>query len=239
FSEDHFITATKDGQIVGWPGTPEDPSFLQRAAKTDALYTGLALVDVPPASSRVLLAPDFHGGTLDIYGPSYEALVFREKATGIPEDFAPFNVVPIGDQIYVTYAKQNANKTDSVPGRGNGYVSVFSFTLAPPTEKILVARGELDSPWAVALAPSSFGALAGTLLVGNFGDGAIHAYDPNSGALVGQLTTAGGDPLHIPGLWDLKAGPGGTTDLSQTLFFTAGPSNEAHGVLGKLEATPN
>ncbi|MEI9942544.1 MAG: TIGR03118 family protein [Pseudomonadota bacterium] len=83
---------------------------------------------------------------------------------------------------------------------------------------------------------ASFGELADTLLVGNFGDGAIHAFDPSSGALVGELTNAAGHPLLIPGLWDLKVGPTGTTDLSDTLFFTAGPDGEAHGVFGKLEA---
>ncbi|HEY1536544.1 MAG TPA: TIGR03118 family protein, partial [Polyangiaceae bacterium] len=90
--------------------------------------------------------------------------------------------------------------------------------------------------WAVAMAPASFGALANMLLVGNFGDGAVHAFDPSTGALVGQLTDAAGSPLLILGLWDLKVGPTGTTDLSNTLFFTAGPSDEMHGVFGKLEA---
>jgi uncharacterized protein (TIGR03118 family) len=231
FMADTFIVDTEDGQIQGWPGTGD---FVKRAAKSDASYKGLAVVGA--AATQMLLATDFHNGTVDLYGPTY-AVVTKAGAfvdATIPTGFAPFNVMPIGDVVYVTYAKQDADKADDVHGAGNGYVSEFA---ADGTyTKTLISGGALNSPWAVALAPASFGALASTLLVGNFGDGAIHAYDPSTGALVGELTNAAGSPLIITGLWDLKVGPTGTTDLSNTLFFTAGPAEEAHGVFGKLEA---
>jgi uncharacterized protein (TIGR03118 family) len=231
FMADKFIVDTEDGQILGWGGSGD---YAQRAAKADAGYKGLALIGT--GAAQMLLATDFHDATVDIYGADYKPVTKAGAFTDttIPAGFAPFNVMPIGDQVYVTYAKQDADKADDVHGPGNGYVSVFAsdgtFT------KSLIAAGELNSPWAVAWAPAGFGALANTLLVGNFGDGAIHAYDPSSGALVGQLTSASGTPLLIAGLWDLKVGPAGATDLSSTLFFTAGPLDEAHGVFGKLEA---
>ena len=231
FMADKFVVDTEDGQILGWPGTGD---FLKRAAKTDASYKGLAVVGT--GATEMLVATDFHNGTVDLYGPTYAAVTKAGAFVDatIPTGFAPFNVMPIGSKVYVTYAKQDADKADDESGAGNGYVSVFG---ADGTyEKTLISGGALNSPWAVALAPASFGALASTLLVGNFGDGAIHAYDPSSGALLGELTNAAGEPLIILGLWDLKVGPAGTTDLSNTLFFTAGPGDEAHGVFGKLEA---
>ena len=233
FMADKFIVDTEDGQILGWPGTGD---FVKRAAKTDAGYKGLAVVGA--GATQMLVATDFHHGTVDMYDATYAPL---SKAGAfvdakIPTGYAPFNVMPITDKVYVTYAKQDADQADDERGPGNGYVSVFA---ADGTfQKRLISRGVLNSPWAIALAPASFGPLANTLLVGNFGDGAINAFDPNTGALIGQLTNAAGDPLIILGLWDLKVGPTGTTDLSQTLFFTAGPGGEAHGVFGKLLAAP-
>jgi uncharacterized protein (TIGR03118 family) len=234
FKGDKFIVDTEDGQILSWAGSGD---YMQRAAKADAGYKGLALVGT--GTTEMLVATDFHDATVDLYGADYKPVTKAGAFTDttIPVGFAPFNAMPIGDKVYVTYAKQDADKADDEHGPGNGYVSVFA---ADGTfVKTLISGGELNSPWAVALAPASFGTLANTLLVGNFGDGAIHAYDPASGALVGQLTTATGSPLIILGLWDLKIGPAGTTDLSQTLFFTAGPAGEADGLFGKLEVAPN
>jgi len=184
----------------------------------------------------MLVATDFHDGTVDVYDATYEnsALQHPFVDSTIPAGFAPFNVMPVGDAVYVTYAKQDADKQDDEAGPGNGYVSQFKTD--GTYVKTLISGGALNSPWAVAMAPSNFGDLAGMLLVGNFGDGTIHAYDPATGALVGQLTNGTGAPLLIPGLWDLKVGPTGTTDLSKILFFSAGPGGEAHGIFGKLEA---
>ncbi len=231
FKADKFIVDTEDGQILGWPGTGD---FVQRQKKDGAIYKGLALVGT--GAAQMLVATDFHDGTVDVYDatyqPSAQANAFTD--TTIPAGFAPFNVMPLGDSVYIAYAMQDDDKEDDQAGPGNGYVSVFKTD--GTYVKTLISGGELNSPWALALAPSNFGALAGMLLVGNFGDGLVHAYDPTSGALVGQLTDTTGKPLLIPGLWDLKVGPTGTTDLSKTLFFSAGPGGEAHGIFGKLEA---
>ncbi|HWZ93488.1 MAG TPA: TIGR03118 family protein [Polyangiaceae bacterium] len=230
FMADKFVVDTEDGQVLGWGGSGD---FVQRAKKDGAIYKGLALVGT--GAAQLLVATDFHDATVDLYGTDYTPVTKNGAFvdTSIPSAFAPFNVMPIGDKVYITYAKQDSAKEDDEPGPGNGYVSEFAtdgtFT------RTLISGGELDSPWAVALAPSNFGALAGTLLIGNFGGGAIHAYNAASGALVGQLTQPGGSPLFILGLWDLKVGPTGTPDLSNTLFFSAGPGGESHGVFGKLE----
>lgn len=231
FKADKFIVDTEDGQILGWPGTGD---FVQRQKKDGAIYKGLALVGA--AAAQMLVATDFHDGTVDVYDATYENSALQDAFVDstIPDGFAPFNVMPIGDSVYITYAKQDDDQEDDEAGPGNGYVSMFKTD--GTYVKTLISGGALNSPWAVAMAPSSFGDLAGMLLVGNFGDGLIHAYDPTTGALVGQLTSDTGVPLLIPGLWDLKVGPTGTTDLSQILFFSAGPAAEAHGVFGKLEA---
>jgi len=233
FKGDKFIVDTEDGQILGWPGTGD---FVQRQKKDGAIYKGLALVGADAA--QMLVATDFHDGTVDLYDVTYEnsAVQGAFVDSTIPDGFAPFNVMPIGKSVYVTYAKQDTDKEDDEAGLGNGYVSEFKTD--GTYVRTLISGGALNSPWAVAMAPSNFGDLAGMLLVGNFGDGMIHAYDPTTGDLVGQLTTATGVPLLIPGLWDLKVGPTGTTDLSKTLFFSAGPGGEAHGIFGKLEAAP-
>jgi uncharacterized protein (TIGR03118 family) len=231
FKADKFIVDTEDGQLLGWGGAGD---FVQRAKKDGAIYKGLALVGT--GQNQWLVATDFHDGTVDLYDTDYKPVSVADafKDASIPAGFAPFNAMPIADKVYVTYAKQDADAEDDEAGLGNGYVSEFkadgTFT------KTLIAAGALNSPWAVALAPATFGDLAGTLLVGNFGDGKIHAYDATSGALVGALTNEAGDPLVILELWDLKVGPTGTTDLSNTLFFSAGPGGETHGVFGKLEA---
>ena len=231
FKADKFIVDTEDGQIMDWGGAGD---FVQRAKKDGAIYKGLALVGT--GASQWLVATDFHDGSVDVYDTDYKPVDAADafKDASIPDGFAPFNAMPIADKVYVTYAKQDADAEDDEAGLGNGYVSEFkadgTFT------KTLISAGELNSPWAVALAPAAFGDLAGMLLVGNFGDGKVHAYDPTSGALVGQLTDDAGDPLVILELWDLKVGPTGTKDLSSTLFFSAGPGGESHGVFGKLEA---
>src|SRR5207248_1795397 len=127
---------------------------------------------------------------------------------------------------YVTFAKQDANKHDDIPGDGSGFVDVFD-TNGVLLQR-LVSHGELNSPWGMALAPAGFGTLGGTLLVGNFGDGTIHGYDPDTGALVGQVMAAPGRPLVIQGLWDLVFGNGGQGGDPNTLYFTAGIAGPDH-----------
>src|SRR5439155_26707198 len=138
-----------------------------------------------------------------------------------------------GGKLYVTYAKQNAAKNHDTPGAGNGYVSIFD-TSGNFLQR-LASQGTLNSPWGVAIAPASFGTFAGAVLVGNFGDGAINAFDAASGNFLGQLQDANGKTILIPGLWALQFGSGGTLTDSGTLYFTAGPAAETHGLLGTIQ----
>ncbi|MGH9648386.1 MAG: TIGR03118 family protein, partial [Bryobacteraceae bacterium] len=153
-----------------------------------------------------------------------------------PAGFAPFNVMDLGGSIYVTYAVQDPDKHDDVAGAGNGIVDKYD--LNGNLVGRLVTGGALDSPWGLALAPVGLSGLGGDLLVGNFGDGSINAYDPNTGALVETLTDANGNPLAIDGLWGLAFGNGGNAGPTSTLYFTAGPGGESHGLFGELNAVP-
>ena len=151
----------------------------------------------------------------------------------------------IGNDVYVTYAKQDADKEDDVAGVGNGYVNLFDVT--GQFVRRLVSTGTLNSPWAVVRAPASFGALANTLLIGNFGDGKVYAYNPTTGVARGQLVDAANAELRIDGLWALVFGPARGADggvaasdagTSSRLFFTAGPDEEKHGIFGYLDPIP-
>jgi uncharacterized protein (TIGR03118 family) len=233
FMGDKFVFVTEDGTVSGWASGAAATTRADRSG-AGANYKGAALVE--RGSTPVLAVADFGGGKVDVFDSSYALMAagtaFKDAA--LPAGFAPFNVAVLDGKVYVAYAKQDAMKHDDVKGVGNGYVD--SFAPDGTTEKRLVSGGTLNSPWALAIAPSSFGALAGALLVGNFGDGKVHAFDAATGASRGELTNAG-SALVINGLWALVAGPKADAgDLSQTLFYTAGPSDEAHGRFGKITA---
>src|SRR5262249_34456999 len=150
----------------------------------------------------------------------------------LPAGYAPFGIRNIGGQLFVTYALQDANAEDDVAGPGHGFIDVFD------TSGVFLRRfasqGTLNSPWWLAQAPAAFGPFSNDLLVGNFGDGRINAFDPNSGKFLGQLADPLGNPIEIDGLWALSFGNGGAAGPTGTLFFTAGIQDEAHGLFGSL-----
>jgi hypothetical protein len=154
----------------------------------------------------------------------------------LPAGYAPFNVAALGGKLYVSYALQDADAEDDVTGHGHGFVDVFD-TNGNLLQR-LVSRGELDSPWGMVIAPAGFGDFSGDLLVGNFGDGRIHAYDLTSGALLGTLSESPGHPIVIDGLWGLAFGNGRTAGDTTTLYYAAGPDDETHGLFGKITANP-
>jgi uncharacterized protein (TIGR03118 family) len=154
----------------------------------------------------------------------------------LPAGYAPFNIQLLGGKLYVTYALQDQTKTDDAPGASHGFVNVFD--LGGNLIARVASQGNLNSPWGLAIAPSSFGSLAGDLLVGNFGDGRINAYNLTTHSLDGMLTTPAGQPLSIDGLWALTTGGSGSDGNPQTIYFTAGPGDESHGLFGALTAVP-
>lgn len=242
-----FIFASEDGTISAFKGAPIVAVVPNAQAPAhDAIYKGLA-IDSATAGQR-LYATDFHNGKIDIFDSAFHAVTIPGAFTDptLPAGFAPFGIQNIDGTIYVTYALQDDDKEDDVAGPGNGFVDAYD------TSGNLIRRvasaGELNSPWGLALAPDDFGRFSGKLLIGNFGDGRIHAFDPTQLTSVGEfeaiglLHSAAGPPLEIDGLWSLQFGHGTTAasanGLTTTLFFTAGPAEEEHGLFGSLVSVP-
>lgn len=224
-----FIFAGEDGTLTGWNTGPTAQIVADRST-TGAVYKGLALA--PNGGVNFLYATNFKKGQVDVFDKTFKFVSSFTDAT-IPAGYAPFGIHNIGGQLYVTFAKQQApDLEDDQPGLGNGYVDIFNpdGTLA----KRFVSRGRLNSPWAVVTAPAAFGSAAGNILIGNFGDGHIGAYDATTGAFRGFLHGADNVPLAIDGLWDLAFGVGSAP--ATTLYFSAGPNGETHGLLGTLTA---
>ena len=242
-----FIFVTEDGTISGWNPTvdPVVPSAIpsrHAVLKVDrsvrgAVYKGVALND----SSDHLYAANFRFGTVEVFDASW-TLIDSVTDPNIPPGYAPFNIQNLGGALYVTFAKQDPDRADDVAGPGNGFVDILDPVTNTFTRLISGQPGNapLNSPWGLAIAPSTeFGEFSGALLVGNFGDGAIHAFDRDTGAFLGALRNAGGGPIKIDGLWALVFGRRGANNgPTNTLFFTAGPNDERHGLFGKLEAAP-
>jgi uncharacterized protein (TIGR03118 family) len=223
-----FIFCNEDGVISGWNNGTSAVEVVDRSG-TGAVYKGLALA--ANGGANFLYAANFNSGQVDVFDTTF---TYQSSFTdsGIPSGFAPFGIQTINGQLYVTFAKQDSAKHDDVAGPGNGYVDVFNpnGTLV----KRLVSAGALNSPWGLAVAPSGFGNLGGALLVGNFGDGHINAYNTSTGASMGALNSTAGTPLAISGLWALIFGNGGQGGTTGTLYFTAGPGSESHGLFGSL-----
>src|SRR5207249_1447192 len=199
----------------------------------EAIYKGLALAS--NSSGNFLYATNFHAGTIDVFDSNFAPATLAGDFTdpNLPAGFAPFGIQAIGWQLYVTYAKQDKDQEDDVKGPGLGYVDVFD------TDGNLVRRfaskGTLNAPWGIALAPGDFGEFSNDVLVGNFGDGRISAFDPASGEFRGLLRETNGSAIKIKGLWGLAFGTGtpmgGPTN---SLFFAAGIAGEHHGLFGTL-----
>jgi uncharacterized protein (TIGR03118 family) len=241
FNGDLFIFGTEDGTITGWRGAlGTNGETLLDSSASGAVYKGLALGTI--GSNNYLYAADFHNDHITVL-PSSGAPALSGNFTdpNLPAGYAPFNVRNISGQLYVTFAKQDAAAHDDVAGAGNGYIDIFD--LNGNFVRRLVSNGPLDSPWGLTLAPAGFGPFGGDLLVGNFGDGMINAFDPTSGAFLGALDGLSADPLSIEGLWGLNFGNGGNGGAANTLYFTAGISGgaevEDHGLFGAISSVPD
>jgi uncharacterized protein (TIGR03118 family) len=231
-----FLFATEEGKILGWNPTVDATHAVIAADRSSAgaIYKGLAIL------GNTLYAADFHNARIDVFNGSF-GLVNDEGAfvdPKLPSGYAPFGIAEIGGKIFVSYAKQDAAGEDEVAGQGLGFVDAF--TPSGVFLQRIANHGQLNAPWGMAMAPAGFGAFGGDLLVGNFGDGEINAYQPQATGTyerVGALKDVDGKPILIDGLWALAFGKGtannGPTD---TLFFTAGPDDETHGLFGTIRA---
>ena len=233
-----FLFASQVGIVSGWnTNVPAAGSKQATVGGTgDAVYTGLAIGQVGTAT--YLYAADFEHGKIDVYDgtfhPPNPALDGSFSDPNIPNSYSIFNIQNIGGKLYVTYAQQSHKEPDEETDRGSGFVDVFD-TSGHLLQR-LIKGNHLKAPWGVALAPANFGAFSNALIVGNFGDGQIHAFDPESGKYLGEMQDENGKPIVIEGLWGITFGNGGNGGDKNALYFAAGIEDETHGLFGSLRA---
>ncbi len=231
-----FLFVTEDGTISGWiPGSTTASLAVKRPGK--AIYKGCAIAQ--SSSGPRLYATNFQTGRVEVYDTGFQPVNLKENAfrlDGIQHSYVPFNIQNVGGNLVVTFAHKSAGSEDEDHGAGLGYVGIFD------ANGRLLQRLEhgkwLNAPWGVAMAPSDFGTFAHRLLIGNFGDGTIDAYDPISGRFLGTLLNSTGGNLVVDGLWAISFGSNGRSGLATDLYFTAGPNDEKNGLFGKITAVP-
>jgi uncharacterized protein (TIGR03118 family) len=224
FSGGSFIFDTEDGLILYWNGSSNTAIVGKDNSVSGAVYKGLALLGTN------LLAANFNSGKVDVYDSNFNLTSLGGSFTNpnLPTGFAPHGIHVIGDQVYVAYAMQDGPKHDAVPGPGAGQVDIFDASGNFVSTFVAAgANNNLNAPWGVVAAPASFGTFAGDVLVGNFGDGTISAFN-TTGKFVGQITNSSGNVMVNPGLWDMVFGGGGGANNDPgnagTLYLTAGGS---------------
>jgi uncharacterized protein (TIGR03118 family) len=240
-----FMFATEDGTIAGWNKDVDSSSAIlavNRSAATDAqgdvgaVYKGLAFGS--HNGKQYIYATNFRFGTIEMFDENFnlvKSFTDPQLTSTCPvagQCFAPFGIQDIHGELYVTFALQKPDKHDDQAGAGNGFVDVFSTD--GKLQKELITQGNLNSPWGLALAPHDFGSFSNHLLVGNFGDGTISAYDLHSGKFDDKLESQSGGSIQVNGLWGLSFGNNGQAGKRNELFFTAGIGDETHGIFGKI-----
>jgi uncharacterized protein (TIGR03118 family) len=245
-----FIFATEDGTISAWNGgmqTTLEVDYSNNPAHGDpsvppdegigAVYKGLAMGTDTSTDTTLLFATNFRHGTVDVFNDQWQQVMSLTDGS-LPVGYAPFGAQVLDGHLFVTFAMQDQFKHDDVSGAGHGFVDEFN--LSGQLVSRVVSGGELNSPWGLAIAPSDFGKFSGDLLVGNFGDGTIDAYDLNHGdRFVGKLPGIDGNPVTIGDLWALTPGNDGQAGSSDRIYFTAGIQGESFGLFGSLAHVPN
>ena len=236
-----FIYDGEGGTIAGWAidsGSTAVTAYDDGVANgaNHAVYKGLAIGTVDGAN--YLYATDLHNNKVDVFDTNFAkpaAMQGKFVDPGIPSGFVPFGIAAVGDQLYVTFTKQDAAKHDEVTGAGLGYVDIFD--MSGNFVSRFASQGVLNAPWGIAVAPAGFGPMEGEVLVGNFGDGKINAFTPNGAELAtsaGPLVDVNGQPFAFPGLWSLAFGNGDSDKPLTTLFYTAGFADQTDGIFGSI-----
>jgi uncharacterized protein (TIGR03118 family) len=230
-----FIFASENGTLSGWSPAVNRTNAIVAVdtGAGGAAYKGLAIASFSGAS--YLYAADFRNGRIDVYDSNWNSVTLPGGFTdpSLPPGYAPFGIQAIGGRIYVAYAQRATGSTEEIKGAGRGIVDVFD--AGGTLVRRLVTGGSLNAPWGLAMAPANFGGASNMLLVANFGDGKINAYNADTGAFAGTLARSGGAPIVIDGLWGIAFGNGVNNQPTNTLFYTAGPGDEAHGVYGRID----
>lgn len=238
FASALFIFDGEGGIVASWAPSNGTTAVTRFTASDGAVYKGLAIAN--NGSGDFLYAADFHNAKVDVFDATFakqSVLSFPFTDPAPPQaGFAPFGIQAVTSggttQIYVAYAKTTTGSDDETAGAGLGYVDVF--TTNGGFVKHFANAGTLNAPWGMVMAPTNFGALSGDLLVGNFGDGKIHAFDPATGNQVGTVQDGNGADIAIEGLWGIAFGNGLSNQATNALFFAAGPNDENNGVYGKI-----
>ena len=234
-----FIFATEDGTISGWAPNvdPTHAILAVDSSASNAVYKGLALA--ANGNGNFLYAADFHNGKIAVFDNKFHPATLPGNFSDphLPPGFAPFGIQNLNGNLYVSYAKQNAELHDDVAGPGLGFVNIFNAN--GQLIRRIASRGSLNAPWGLALAPADFGIFSNSLLVGNFGDGRISAFDLPTGNFLGQMRGPDGKRLVIDGLWGIAFGNGILNQPTNVLFFAAGPNGEKDGLYGRIEASNN
>jgi uncharacterized protein (TIGR03118 family) len=234
-----FLFVTESGSLYGWaPTVNANTAIVAFNAADGADYKGLAIAS--NGTANFLYAADFRNRKIDVFDRAFTKVTASGGFTDptLPAGFAPYNIqaFTIGGstQLVVTYAKQDGTGHIELPGAGEGLVNTFD--LNGNLLKHLVARGaQLNAPWGVAIAPSSWGTLSGALLVGNFGDGKINGFDVSTGAFIHAIANAGGTAFSAPGLWGLWFGNGGRNQPTNVLYFASGINGQVNGLYGRID----
>jgi uncharacterized protein (TIGR03118 family) len=230
-----FIFVGEGGTVSGWsPAVNRTNSVTVVDTGGTALYKGLAIAS--SGGANFIYATDFRNSRIDVYDATFQKVTLPGGSftdPNLPSGYAPFGIQAAGNRIYVTYAQRNTAGTEEVKGAGLGLVDAYDPNGAFVAR--VVTGGALNAPWGLALAPANFGDFSNSLLVANFGDGKINAYNPTTGALMGTLSRSGNAPIVIDGLWGIAFGNGVQAQPTNTLFYTAGPGDETHGQYGKIE----
>ena len=229
-----FIFVTENGTIDAWNTADKNRtvSVVVDHSADGAVYKGVAISAF--RHKQYVYAANFTAHRIDVFKSDFS----RARLPGsfgdpnLPSGYSPFNVQQINGQLYVMFAKKDPNSVDEQAGAGLGVVDVFGSD--GKLVKRLTSGGVLNAPWGVAQAPSNFGSFSNDILVGNFGDGWINAFDPKTGKLQGSLSDSNGSPFAIQGLWGIAFGNGKGGTLKNALYFAAGPGDEAHGLYGRL-----
>ena len=233
-----FIFDGTGGTISAWSAGTTATTEFDGSAQGD-VFTGLGIY-TQASNATFLLAADFAHGVVDVFDTNFKqnttAFPGGFKDPNLPAGYAPFGVQTIGNMIYVTFAKQPAGPGPEVDGAGLGVLDVFDGT-GTLVKQLVAVGGVLNAPWGMAMAPAGFGSFGGDLLVGNFGDGRINVFDPNTGAMLGTLTDSlSNKPIHIPGLWGIAFGNGALNQSATTLYYAAAPDMNTQGLYGSIAA---
>jgi len=230
-----FIFAGEHGTLSGWAPTVNfTNAILTYDAPDGAVYKGLALAS--NGTGNFLYAADFHNNKIDVFNGTFTKVTLTGNFVDkhLPTGYAPFGIQNIQGNLYVLFAKQDSSAIGEIAGSGLGFVSVFDSN--GNFIRRVASRGHLNAPWGIALAPADFGRFSNRLLIGNFGDGKINAFDAATGEYLGRVRQADGKAVKIDGLWGLSFGNGVAGQPTSALYFTAGPNDEASGLYGRIDA---